>query len=84
MQAVIANTGVEGKIRITRSDGVFVEQDDAWNLSNRHAFNGALTFTLLAGQTIHVQLSHARLGASGVAEISGARVTIDQIAPAGS
>jgi hypothetical protein len=81
MQAVAANTGVEGKIRITRSDGVFVEQDDAWNLANRHAFNGALTFTLLAGQTIRVQLSHARLGASGTAEMSGARVTIDQIAP---
>lgn len=83
MQSVIANTGVEGKIRLTRSDGVFVEQDDAWNLSNRHAFNGAITFTLLAGQTIRVQLSHARLGASGTAEMSGARVTIDQIAPAG-
>src|SRR5688572_3420688 len=79
MQAVAANTGVEGKIRITRSDGVFVEQDDAWNLANRHAFNGALTFTLLAGQTIRVQLSHARLGASGTAELSVARVTIDQI-----
>lgn len=82
MQAVIANTGVEGKIRITRSDGVFVEQDDAWDRANRHAFNGALTFTLLAGQTIRVQLSHARLGASGTAEISGARVTIDQLARA--
>jgi phosphohistidine swiveling domain-containing protein len=83
MQAVAANTGVEGKIRITRSDGAFVEQDDAWNLANRHAFNGALTFTLLAGQTIRVQLSHARLGASGTAEMSGARVTIDQIARPG-
>lgn len=82
MQALIANTGVEGKIRITRSDGVFVEQDDAWDLANRHAFNGALTFTLLAGQTIRAQLSFARLGASGTAEMSGARVTIDQIARA--
>lgn len=82
MQAVAANTGVEGKIRITRSDGVFVEQDDAWDLANRHAFNGAITFVVLAGQTIRAQLSHARLGASGTAEMSGARITIDQLASA--
>lgn len=83
MAAVIANTGIEGKIRITRSDGAFVEQDDAWDLANRHAFNGAITFTLLAGQTIRAHLTFARLGASGTAEMSGARVTIDQIARAG-
>lgn len=82
MQAVAANTGVEAKIRITRSDGVYVEQDDAWDLANRHAFNGCITFTLLAGQTIQVQLSFARLGASGTAEMSGARITIDQLSPA--
>lgn len=82
MQVVAANTGVEGKIRITRSDGVFVEQDDAWDLANRHAFNGALTFTVLAGQTIHALLTFSRLGASGTAEMSGARITIDQLSQA--
>lgn len=82
MQAVAPNTGVEGKIRLTRSDGVFVEQDDAWDLANRHAFNGALTFTVLAGQTIRALLTFSRLGASGTAEMSGARVTIDQLSAA--
>jgi hypothetical protein len=82
MQAVVANTGIEGKIRITRSDGVFVEQDDAWDLASRHAFNGAITFTVLAGQTIRAFLTFSRLGASGTAEMSGARVTIDQLSAA--
>jgi hypothetical protein len=82
MQAVAANTGIEGKIRITRSDGVFVEQDDAWDLANRHAFNGAITFTVLAGQTIRAFLTFSRLGVSGTAEMSGARVTIDQLSAA--
>jgi hypothetical protein len=79
MQAVVANTGVEGKIRLTRSDGVFVEQDDAWNLSNRHAFNGAITFQVAAGQTLTSLLTFSRLGASGTAEMSGARITVDKI-----
>jgi hypothetical protein len=79
MQAVIANTGVQADITLTRSDGVSVHQDDAWNLSNRHAFNGAITFQIAAGQTIRSQLTYQRLGASGVAEMSGARVTVDKI-----
>jgi hypothetical protein len=79
MQAVAANTGVEGKVRLTRSDGAFVEQDDAWNLANRHAFNGAITFQVLAGQTITSLLTFSRLGASGTAEMSGARITVDKI-----
>jgi hypothetical protein len=79
MQAVIANTGVEAKIRLTRSDGAFVEQDDAWNLSNRHAYNGSMPFQIAAGQTITALLTFSRLGASGTAEMSGARVTIDKI-----
>lgn len=82
MQAVIANTGVEGKIRLTRSDGAFVEQTDAWDRNANHAFNGALTFQIQAGQTITAALSFSRLGASGVAEMSGARVTIDQLSAA--
>lgn len=79
MQAVIANTGIEGKMRVTRSDGVFVEQTDAWDLANGHAYNGALTFQILAGQTIRTLLTFARLGASGTAEMSGVRITVDKI-----
>lgn len=79
MQAVIANTGVEGRIAIQRSDGASVSQSDAWDLANLHTFNGAITFVILAGQTIAVTLSFLRLGASGVAEMSGARITIDKI-----
>jgi hypothetical protein len=79
MQAVIANTGVQADITLTRSDGVNVHQDDAWSLSNRHAFNGAITFQVLAGQTIRSLLTFQRLGASGTAELSGARITVDKI-----
>jgi hypothetical protein len=79
MQAVIANTGVEAKIRLTRSDGAFVEQDDAWALSNRHAYNGSMPFPIAAGQTVTALLTFSRLGASGTAEMSGARITIDKV-----
>jgi hypothetical protein len=79
MLAVIANTGVEGRIAITRSDGAAVSQSDAWDLANLHVFNGAITFVVLAGQTITATLSFLRLGASGTAEMSGARITIDKI-----
>lgn len=79
MQAIAANTGVEGKIRLERSDGVAVEQTDAWDLNVRHAFNGVITFVVQAGQTITATLSFSRLGASGTAEMSGARVTIDKL-----
>lgn len=79
MQAVIANTGIEGKMRVTRSDGVFVEQTDAWDRANAHAYNGALTFQISGGQTIRTHLTFARLGASGTAEMSGVRITVDKI-----
>jgi hypothetical protein len=79
MQAVIANTGVQGNITLTRSDGVSVAQDDAWDLTNRHAFNGAITFQVAAGQTIRSLLTFQRLGASGTAEMSGVRITVDKI-----
>lgn len=79
MLALIANTGVEARISIARSDGATVAQTDAWDLANLHVFNGALTFVILAGQTIAVTLSFLRLGASGTAEMSGARITIDKV-----
>jgi hypothetical protein len=79
MLAVIANTGIEATLRITRSDGVFVEQTSAWDLSSKHAYNGALTFQVLAGQTLATLLTFVRLGASGTAELSGARITVDKI-----
>lgn len=82
MQAVIANTGVEAKIVLTRSDGVSVQQTTAWDLNVNHAYNGGITFLVNAGQTIQAQLSFMRLGASGVAEMSGARITIDQLSAA--
>jgi hypothetical protein len=79
MAAVIANTGIEGKLRVDRSDGAFVEQVDSWDLTAKHAFNGAVTFVVSAGQTLTVALSATRIGASGTGEISGARVTIDRL-----
>lgn len=80
MQTVLNLTGIEGKIRITRSDGAFLEQDDAWDLANRHAFNGNTPFEISAGQTLTALLTFSRLGALGTAEMSGARVTIFKIA----
>lgn len=79
MQAVIANTGVQADLTLTRSDGASVHQDDAWDRTNRHAYNGSMPFPILAGQTITSLLTFQRLGASGVAEMSGARVTVDKI-----
>lgn len=79
MQSVIANTGVQADITLTSSGGGSVHQDDAWNLANRHAYNGSQPFEIAAGQTITALLTFNRLGASGVAEMSGARITIDKI-----
>lgn len=79
MLAVLANTGVEGRITISRSDGATVGQTDAWDLANNHVFNGAITFVIQAGQTIAVTLAFLRLGVTGTAEMSGARITIDKV-----
>lgn len=79
MQALAANTGIEAKMRVERSDAVAVEQVDSWDLTARHAFNGAITFVVAAGQHLTVTLSATRIGASGTGEISGARVTIDRL-----
>lgn len=79
MLAVIANTGIQADITLTRSDGAAVRQDDSWDLNVRHAFNGAITFQVAAGQTLRSLLTFQRLGASGTAELSGARITVDKI-----
>jgi hypothetical protein len=79
MTPAAANSGVEGKIHIQRSDGVTLEQTDAWDLTSKHAFNGTITFQVDQGQSLQVALSVVRLGAGGVAEMSGARVTVDKI-----
>jgi hypothetical protein len=79
MQAVIANTGIQADITFTRSDGVSVHQDDAWDRNVKHAYNGSMPFPILAGQTVTSLLTFQRLGASGTAEMSGARITVDKI-----
>ena len=69
-----------GAGRITfNADIQSVHQDDAWNLANRHAFNGAITFQVQARQTIACLLTFNRLGGSGTAEMSGARISVDKI-----
>lgn len=79
MNPAAANAGVLGTLRVTRSDAVFREQSDAWDLTANHAFNGAITFKVLTGQTLTVRHSVSRIGASGTAEMFGVRVTIDQL-----
>jgi hypothetical protein len=79
MQSIVANAGVEARIRLELSNGQFVEQDDAWNLANRHAYNGSQPFEVAAGQTIRALLTFARLGAVATVEMSGARVTVDKV-----
>jgi hypothetical protein len=74
-----AASGVLGTVRLTRSDGVFREQKDSWDLTAEHAFNGAITFKVTAGQTLNAKVSVSRIGANGVAEMLGVRVTIDQL-----
>ncbi len=76
-----ASSGVEGRIRITRSDGVFREQPDAWDLTAPHAFNGSITFKVSAGQTLTATAHVLRLGGAGIAEMLGLRFTIDQLSP---
>jgi hypothetical protein len=75
MATAAANAGVQARVRLERSDGQFVEQTDAWDLTVNHAFNGAQPFAILPGQTIHASVSFNRLGSAGVAELSGARIT---------
>lgn len=80
MQAAIANTGVQATIRLERlPDGAAVEQPDSWALNFPHAFNGSQPFQIAAGKRIRVLLTFARLGASGQAEMRGARITIDKV-----
>jgi len=77
-----ANSGVKGLVRISRSDGVFREQPDSWDLTADHAFNGNLIFKVSAGQTLTATAHVWRLGAAGTAEMLSLRFTIDQLAPA--
>jgi hypothetical protein len=80
MAAVIANTGVQATIRLERlPDNAFVEQPDAWDRAAPHAFNGSQPFPVQAGKRIRALLTFVRLGASGQAEMRGARITIDKV-----
>jgi hypothetical protein len=82
MVAAVANTGVRGVMTLTREPGsTQVQQETHWDLAQRVAFNGALTFRVTAGQTIGVLLQVSKIGApAATGEMSGARVTIDKIA----
>ena len=80
MNPANAAGGVQGVIRITRSDGVVREQSDSWDLAFPHAFNGGITFKVSAGQTLTATAHVLRLGSAGTAEMLGLRMTIDQLA----
>jgi hypothetical protein len=82
MVAAVANTGVRGVMTLARQPGnTQVQQESNWDLAQKIAFNGGLTFQVTAGQTISALLQLNKLGAAAAtAEMSGARVTIDKIA----
>lgn len=79
MSVAGASSGVLGRMRIERSDGEFLEQTSAWDLTVGQAFNGCVSFPVTEGQTLRVTLSYARIGANGTAEMSDARVAIDRV-----
>jgi hypothetical protein len=81
MVAAVAGTGVRALITLTRSGGTSIQQESHWDLAQKVAFNGGITFRVTAGQTIGVLLQVNKIGAAAAtAEMSGARVTIDKIA----
>lgn len=79
MQEVIADTRMRAELTLTRSDDFTIHQVDAWDRAEPHAFNGATAFIVATGQRLSALLAFSRLGSSGVAEMSGARITIDKI-----
>jgi hypothetical protein len=80
MVAAVAGTGVRALITLTRSGGTSIQQESHWDLAQKVAFNGGITFRVTAGQTIGVLLQVNKIGApAATAEMSGARVTIDKI-----
>jgi hypothetical protein len=75
LTATAANTGARAIVTVAG-----VTQQSHWGESLVTAYNGAATFERLAGQTIHVQLQIAKVGAGAVnAEMTGARFSIDKI-----
>ena len=81
MVAAVAATGVLARFIVTRSDGASRPWRDSWDLDFPHFFGNCITFKVTTGQTIRVQLQFQKLGgAAATAQMSAARVTIDQIA----
>jgi len=68
---------IRGAIVVSRS------YEHAWNLSQPQLFSPDITFTAQAGDRIRARLQYQRIGVAATARLSGARVTIDQIARAG-
>jgi len=75
LTATAANTGARAIATVAG-----VTQQSHWGEALVTAYNGAATFERLAGQTIHVRLQIAKIGAGAVnAEMTGARFSIDKI-----
>lgn len=83
MHRLQAETPAQGSrlfLRVDRSDGGAYEQNDHTTMFFTQAVNLPLTFTVEEGQTIRVRIGVALItGAGGVAEVTGARATIDKI-----
>lgn len=83
MLAAVANTGARGVITLTRTRGassVSRQWEHNWTLPQPQLFGSGLTFSCEAGDTIHVLLQIAKVGApAATAQMAVARVTIDRV-----
>lgn len=83
MLAVVAGDAVRAISTLTVGAAAPVDQQTHWGESVLFAYNGGATFKVLAGQVVKFKLEFAEVGpGAGTAEMSKARMTLDQIAPA--
>lgn len=79
MSTAAANAGVQASVVVSLSSGESASQNDAWDLNVNHAYNGSYGFNVSEGQTVTASIGYLRLGAAGVAEMSGVRLTLDKV-----
>lgn len=84
LSSTVPDTGVRAVFTVTRTQGADVasrQWEHTWILQQPQHFGGSVTFLLATGGTIRVQLQVAKLGGgAAVAQLAGARVTINKLA----
>jgi hypothetical protein len=88
MLATVANTGVRGVVTMTRIRGATSKSrqwEHNWTRAEPQFFGPCLDFRCEAGDVLRVLMQVGKVGAAAAtAQMSMARVSIDQIAPAGA